>query len=272
MAYPRVPAGVRLGSHHRDNAKGPVVSHRRSRRHGGRPEMSVSNFASSSSGEAEKNRAARVFRRPPASGVRRGTRGSKMKGNETGGTMSRPKTSKKPFTEPAWIVEGVNGEVCKGGSNPKPGKWWEVIVPGDPKPLQRPRFSRWGTYDPSHKAKKNFVQQCRDCLPKNPATGPVSIRLEFHLKRAKKHFSKREGLRSAAPTYPASIPDIDNLIKFVLDALNGHLYEDDRQIVEITSKKIYLPQPADHGFTRVGLLILDSDGSGDLEEEKIPET
>lgn len=35
-----------------------------------------------------------------------------------------------------------------------------------------------------------------------------------------------------------SIPDIDNLAKFVLDALNKVLYQDDKQIVKLTCYKL----------------------------------
>ncbi|HDG6220165.1 TPA: RusA family crossover junction endodeoxyribonuclease, partial [Staphylococcus aureus] len=38
-------------------------------------------------------------------------------------------------------------------------------------------------------------------------------------------------------------PDIDNLIKTVLDACNGHVWKDDNQITEITSSKRYGLEP-----------------------------
>lgn len=38
-------------------------------------------------------------------------------------------------------------------------------------------------------------------------------------------------------------PDIDNLIKTVLDACNGHVWKDDNQITEITSSKRYGIEP-----------------------------
>ncbi len=34
-------------------------------------------------------------------------------------------------------------------------------------------------------------------------------------------------------------PDLDNLVKFIADAGNGLLWEDDRQIVQIRAVKIY---------------------------------
>ena len=42
---------------------------------------------------------------------------------------------------------------------------------------------------------------------------------------------------------PAKKPDIDNLLKAVLDALNGKAYHDDNQIVEISAKKLYSNEP-----------------------------
>lgn len=43
--------------------------------------------------------------------------------------------------------------------------------------------------------------------------------------------------------YKVTKPDIDNLIKTVLDACNGHLWKDDNQITEITSSKRYGIEP-----------------------------
>lgn len=43
--------------------------------------------------------------------------------------------------------------------------------------------------------------------------------------------------------YKPTKPDIDNLIKTVLDAANNHLWNDDNQIVEIASFKRYGEEP-----------------------------
>ena len=43
--------------------------------------------------------------------------------------------------------------------------------------------------------------------------------------------------------YKRTKPDIDNLIKTVLDAANDHLWKDDNQIVEIHSFKQYAEEP-----------------------------
>ncbi len=66
---------------------------------------------------------------------------------------------------------------------------------------------------------------------KKPMTVPISVNLQFTLPRPKSlpkkiiHHTKK--------------PDIDNLIKAVLDAMNGIIYKDDSQICELGAIKIY---------------------------------
>eukprot|EP00466_Bigelowiella_natans_P016537 jgi/Bigna1/72331/fgenesh1_pg.19_\ len=74
---------------------------------------------------------------------------------------------------------------------------------GDPCPLRRARFTRFGhTYDPSKKDKDEFIRRCNAILPKEIPQGAVAMRLEFHLKRAKNQFSKRNGdLKPWAPRH-----------------------------------------------------------------------
>ena len=60
----------------------------------------------------------------------------------------------------------------------------------------------------------------------------------------KRHRSTRTGRfaherKPTAPTFHTSTPDVDNLAKFVLDAMNGHFFVDDSQIVELHCQKVY---------------------------------
>jgi Holliday junction resolvase RusA-like endonuclease len=43
--------------------------------------------------------------------------------------------------------------------------------------------------------------------------------------------------------YPSAKPDLDNVIKSVLDALNGVAYKDDARVVGLYSQKIYSDNP-----------------------------
>jgi len=93
---------------------------------------------------------------------------------------------------------------------------------------------------------------------------PISMNIIFRLKRPKNHFignkPGHDRIRpihqydylddtddtysdcSKAPKirrmYPSIRSDIDNLVKFVLDSMNGILYADDRQVVSLSSLKI----------------------------------
>jgi len=64
-------------------------------------------------------------------------------------------------------------------------------------------------------------------------TGPVCIGLTFIMPRPKKHFGtgkKETVLRDDAPTWHTGTPDLDKLIRGVLDPLTSVVWEDDSQV------------------------------------------
>ena len=65
---------------------------------------------------------------------------------------------------------------------------------------------------------------------------PVGVVLDFYMPRPKGHFGKK-GLLPSAPLLPAKKPDLDKLIRAVLDALTGVLMHDDAQVCSITARK-----------------------------------
>ena len=54
---------------------------------------------------------------------------------------------------------------------------------------------------------------------------------------------KQQDAAASGLLLPAKKPDIDNLIKAVMDALNGVAYDDDNQVIELSAKKVYAPEP-----------------------------
>lgn len=54
---------------------------------------------------------------------------------------------------------------------------------------------------------------------------------------------KQQQAAASGLVLPAKKPDIDNLIKAVMDALNGVAYDDDNQVIELSAKKVYAPEP-----------------------------
>ena len=112
----------------------------------------------------------------------------------------------------------------------------EFIVIGEPQVLKRHRFGRGRMYNPSAKEQKRFADQCD--LPDQPLEEDLSIEMEFRFVRPKSHSKMKR-----KPAHPMR-KDLDNLIKFVLDALNKKLFADDRQVVSITARKVYADEAA----------------------------
>lgn len=74
--------------------------------------------------------------------------------------------------------------------------------------------------------------------------GPVAVDLYFSLPRPNGHYhtGKNAGmLRQLAPSYPAVRPDIDKLVRAVLDAIGstGMVWANDAQVAHINAWKSY---------------------------------
>ena len=119
---------------------------------------------------------------------------------------------------------------------------FEKTVNFEPVSLKRHRHRlKGGTYDPSKKEKDEFVKAVGD-LPENKMINPIKCELQFFCKRPKNHYKtgkKSNELKDSAPKYNTNNKDLDNMVKFILDALNDKLYKDDCQIIEINCKKMY---------------------------------
>lgn len=69
--------------------------------------------------------------------------------------------------------------------------------------------------------------------------GDISLRLAFHLARPKAHYRANGELKPNAPRACPKKPDIDKLIRAVLDALTSVLWSDDSRVVRIEAEKLY---------------------------------
>lgn len=126
----------------------------------------------------------------------------------------------------------------------------ELIIPGKPIALKRHRHTtrngRIFNYDPSKADKANFLKKVQNMAPEVPLYEAISMVVEVYIDRPKSHFGtgrNSDKVKESAPAYPISRPDIDNYIKFVLDALNGVFYKDDSQVVYLESIKEYNQEP-----------------------------
>ena len=84
-----------------------------------------------------------------------------------------------------------------------------------------------------------------------PIEGPVELSLAFFFPRPKSHYGtgkNSELVKASAPVHHAQKPDIDNVIKSTLDAMNGILYEDDKQVIQLRAEKRWAHQPDQAGL------------------------
>lgn len=123
------------------------------------------------------------------------------------------------------------------------------VIVGLPVAKGRPKFFRkgnfMGTYTPS-KTKEYEDSVISQALPHKPAVPldiPLAVELRFYFP-VPQSASKKFKLKAISGMTPvAKRPDLDNLIKSVLDPLNTIFWTDDKLIVELTAKKYYSEPP-----------------------------
>ena len=119
---------------------------------------------------------------------------------------------------------------------------FESTINFEPVSLKRHRHRlKGGTYDPSKKDKDDFIKVIEN-FPEEKMTKPLKCVLNFYCKRPKNHYKTGKNahiLKDTSPKYNINNKDLDNMVKFVLDALNDKLYTDDSLIFEISCSKMY---------------------------------
>lgn len=107
---------------------------------------------------------------------------------------------------------------------------------GKPVPAPRPRVTKYGTYnDPKYTAYKKALGLIAKSKIKNPLENEIFIKIDFFYNIPKSWTKKKK----AEAKWHKSKPDIDNLIKTVLDGLNKIAYKDDGQVVQVMARKQY---------------------------------
>ena len=127
-----------------------------------------------------------------------------------------------------------------------------LTVLGEPKAQARHRhFQMKGvkhvqTYDPSKSKIGTFASVVQEYAPTEPLEGAIYLEVNFYMGRPKNHYGSGKnanGLKASSPEWHTGRPDIDNLIKFIQDALNKIYWRDDSIICQIIARKLYSEKP-----------------------------
>lgn len=112
------------------------------------------------------------------------------------------------------------------------------VVPGDPIPLARARFSSNHVYDAQKHLKVStsiYLQSQHD--KKELFAKPVKMHVVFFMPIPMGSTARKRC--TMLNTYVGKKPDLSNLIKFIEDTATGILFTDDRLVCSIDAHKVY---------------------------------
>ena len=114
-------------------------------------------------------------------------------------------------------------------------------VKGDPVGKQRPRFSRGRTYTPKKTVdyESLIASKASQAMGSSePLQTPVAIFIWISHAIPASYSKKRKEACLNGLDWPKK-PDLDNVAKVFLDAMNGIVYKDDVQVVKLRVSKRY---------------------------------
>lgn len=144
-------------------------------------------------------------------------------------------------------------------------------IPGEPTGKGRPRFRNAGkfvqTYTPAKtRSYETLVQTCfsgqcgRDAEGYFEAGEPVYVTVYAYYGIPKSAPKKRREAMLAGEEQPTKKPDLDNVLKALLDPLIGLAFSDDSQVVGMDAIKLYSEEP------HVTVILSDSPYQGGEEQ------
>ncbi len=125
----------------------------------------------------------------------------------------------------------------------------EFEVLGKAQGLDRSRQTATGMRFDSAKNRNNKAYICMEAieaakrngvdLPIRPYQHGYTIKLEIEVEPPKSYTKKKLKEIQRGEWSPLSKPDVDNVLKLYLDALNGRIIEDDRFVTSVQVYRVY---------------------------------
>jgi Holliday junction resolvase RusA-like endonuclease len=153
------------------------------------------------------------------------------------------------------------------------GRSISFTMTGDPPTQERHRFAFRRApatnfrhmphmYDPSGTKKTRYATMVREAMVNYGLThnyfsvdDPITLEVVFVLPRRKQDLRRQGGmpiLAEGAQTFPRG-KDLDNMIKFLMDALQGDLFHNDVTITKVIVSKMFAQTIQERGWTTVQL-------------------
>lgn len=133
----------------------------------------------------------------------------------------------------------------------------QFSIPGAPVAKGRARFARRGNFVTTFTPEKTLNFEGRvgyagsDAMRgREPVDGPLVLSLDVRLPIPASWSKKKQEEAASGRLRPCGRPDVDNFAKAVLDGLNGVVWRDDSQVVELRASKHYSVSP------RVDVLVM----------------
>lgn len=137
-------------------------------------------------------------------------------------------------------------------------------VPGEPTGKGRPRVFKANGVSRAVTPQKTLSYEnlvkwiVSESMQVEQLTGEVEAEIKAYYAIPKSMTKKNRQLIEEGKLHPTKKPDLDNVAKIILDALNGIAYKDDSQVVRLHVEKEY----ADDNKPRVEVVLRE------LEEKK----
>ena len=123
-------------------------------------------------------------------------------------------------------------------------------VPGNPKGKGRPRFARSGAFTRVYTDKQtaDYETQVKQAAQQamgssEPLETPVTVYLYIRLPIPSSYSKNRRKACLDGFEMPTKKPDASNILKSIEDGMNGVVFKDDSQIVNIHVTKVYATEP-----------------------------
>jgi Holliday junction resolvase RusA-like endonuclease len=116
----------------------------------------------------------------------------------------------------------------------------KFTIPGEPKGKARPRVTKYGTYTAETTVNyENWVKICFQEAKQKSIEGQLKAEIKCYFDIPNSYSKKKKENALNGIIRPTKKPDLDNIMKIILDALNGLAYKDDKDIVECRIEKWY---------------------------------